>query len=48
MSRYDEFKKEMLADPVVKAEYDALESEVDIMKAIVVARKELSDEYEEH
>lgn len=42
MSRYEEFKKEMLADPAVKAEYDALEPEFDIIQAMIEARKELN------
>lgn len=42
MSRYEEFKKEMLADPEVKAEYDALEPEFDIIQAMIHARKELN------
>lgn len=42
MSRYDDFKKEMLEDPAVKAEYDALEAEYDIIQAMIDARKELN------
>ncbi|MCD8131994.1 MAG: helix-turn-helix domain-containing protein [Lachnospiraceae bacterium] len=40
MSRYDEFKKEMLSDPEVKKEYDSLAPEFDIIQAMVNARKE--------
>lgn len=42
MSRYDDFKKEMLENPEVKAEYDALEPEFDIIQAMINARKELN------
>ncbi len=42
MSRYEDFKKEMLSDPEVKKEYDALEPEFDIIQAMVTARKELN------
>ncbi len=40
MSRYEEFRKEMLADPGVKEEYDALEPEFDIIQAMIDARKD--------
>ena len=39
MSSYAEFKKEMLADPEVKAAYDELQPEYDIIQAIIDARK---------
>ncbi|MCD8148098.1 MAG: helix-turn-helix domain-containing protein [Clostridiales bacterium] len=41
MSRYDNFKEEMLANPEVKEAYDALEPEFDIIQAMIDARKEL-------
>ncbi len=40
MSDYQNFKKELLSDPDVKEEYDALEPEFDIIQAMVDARKE--------
>lgn len=39
MTNYNEFKKKMLSDSKVKAEYDALEEEFDIIQAIIDARK---------
>lgn len=42
MSRYSDFKKEMLANPSVKAEHDALEPEFDIIQAMIDARKSLN------
>lgn len=39
MTNFDEFRKEMLANPEVKAEYDALQPEFDIIRAMVEARK---------
>ncbi len=36
----DEFTKELLKDPDVKAEYDKLEPEYQLMCAIIEARKE--------
>ncbi len=41
MSRYDSFKKEMLADSEVKEAYNALEPEFDIIQALIDTRKEL-------
>lgn len=50
MSSYDKFKEQLLEDPEVKAEYDALEPEFDIIQAMIDARtqqhltqKELSE-----
>jgi transcriptional regulator with XRE-family HTH domain len=39
MTNFDEFREEMLAKPEVKAEYDALQPEFDIIRAMVEARK---------
>lgn len=39
MSNYDTFREEMLKDPKIKAEYDALEPEYAIIRAMVDARK---------
>lgn len=39
MSNYEEFKDELLKDPMVKAEYDALEPEFNIIQAMIDARK---------
>lgn len=39
MSSYKEFKTEMLKDEAVKAEYDALAPEFDIIQAMIDARK---------
>ena len=50
MSSYKEYKKKALQDPAVKAEYDALQPEYDIIQAMIDARnkegltqKELSE-----
>lgn len=50
MSSYDNYKRKALADPAVKAEYDALGPEYDIIQAMIDAwnregltQKELSD-----
>lgn len=50
MSSYNEYKKKALQDPAVKAEYDALQPEYDIIQAMIDARnkegltqKELSE-----
>lgn len=50
MSSYSEYKKKALQDPKVKAEYDALQPEYDIIQAMIDARnkegltqKELSE-----
>jgi len=40
MSSYNEFKKELLKNPQVKAEYDALEPEFNIIQAMIDARKQ--------
>ena len=40
MSRYQEFKKRQLENPVIKEEYDALEPEFDIIQAIINTRKQ--------
>lgn len=42
MSRYEEFKQEMLSNPEVKEEYDALEAEFDIIQAMIDARKSMN------
>ena len=39
MSKYSNFLAEQLKDPEVKAEYDALEPEFDIIQAMINARK---------
>ena len=40
MSEYSEFKQELLKNPIVKAEYDALAPEYDVIQAMIDARKE--------
>lgn len=40
MSEYNEFKQELLKNQKVKAEYDALAPEYDIIQAMIDARKE--------
>ncbi len=40
MTKYEDFKRELLSDPEVKEEYDALEPEFDIIRALIDARKE--------
>ena len=40
MSSYNEFKKELLKNLEVKAEYDALEPEFNIIQAMIDARKQ--------
>lgn len=40
MTNYEKFKKEMLSNPDVKEEYDALEPEFDIIQAMIDARKQ--------
>lgn len=42
MTNYNEFKTELLQDPLVKAEYDALGPEFDIIQAMLDARKRLN------
>lgn len=41
MTNYEVFKKEMLEDPEIKAEYDMLEPEFDIIRSLIEARKSL-------
>lgn len=50
MSRYSDYKEKVLLDPEVRAEYDALQPEYDLIQAMIDARtsqnltqKELSD-----
>ena len=50
MTSYEEFRKELLNDPEVAAEYEALEPEFDIIRSLMEARisqnmtqKELSE-----
>ena len=38
MSSYREYKEKVLKDPEVKAEYDSLEAEYDIIQAMIDAR----------
>lgn len=38
MKSYKEFKEQVLMDPLVKAEYDALQPEFDIIQAMIDAR----------
>lgn len=40
MSSYNELKQELLKNPEVKAEYDALAPEFDIIQALIDARKQ--------
>ena len=40
MSSYNDYKKEALEDPAVKAEYDALQPEYDIIQAMIDARNQ--------
>lgn len=40
MTKFNEFKEEMLSNPEVRIEYDALEPEFDIIGALIEARKE--------
>lgn len=42
MANYNNFKKELLQDPRVKAEYDALGPEFDIIQAMLDTRKRLN------
>ena len=42
MVSYSDYKKQLLKDPELKAEYDALEPEYDIINAMIEARKSLS------
>ena len=39
MTSYRDYKKKALSDPEVKAEYDALQPEYDIIQAMIDARK---------
>ncbi len=47
MSSYSEFKKELLKDPEVQAEYDALEPEFNIIQALIDSRKQQNITQEE-
>ncbi len=40
MSRYDEFFNEMMKDPEVKREFDALEPEFQLIREMIKARRE--------
>ncbi len=40
MNSYNEFKNELLKNPEVKAEYEALAPEFDIIQALIDARKQ--------
>ncbi len=40
MMEYSELKENLLKDPEVRAEYDALEPEYDIIQAMIDARKQ--------
>lgn len=42
MTNYNDFKEELLQNPEVKAEYDALGPEFDIIQAMLDARKRLN------
>lgn len=42
MVNYSDYKKQLLKDPELKAEYDALEPEYDIVNAMIEARKGLN------
>ena len=39
---YSDFREQQLKDPEIKAEYDALEPEFDIIQAMIDARKKLN------
>ena len=39
MTTFEQYKKRMLENPEVKAEYDALEPEYDLIRALTEARK---------
>lgn len=39
MTNFKDFKNQMLSNPEVRAEYDALEAEFDIIQAMIDARK---------
>ena len=39
MSRYDEFFNEMMKDPEVKREFDALEPEFQLIREMIKARR---------
>lgn len=42
MVNYSDYKKQLLKDPELKAEYDALEPEYDIINAMIETRKGLN------
>lgn len=44
MTSYEEFRKELLNDPDVAAEYEALEPEFDIIRSLMEAR--IQSEYD--
>ncbi len=47
MSDFREFRQELLNDPEVRREYDALEPEFDIIRAMIQARKQQNMTQEE-
>ena len=40
MTKYEDLREKLLDDPEVKAEYDAMQPEFDIMRAVMQARTE--------
>jgi predicted transcriptional regulator len=40
MSSYDDFRNKLLENPEVKAEYEAMQPEYDIIQALIDARKQ--------
>ena len=47
MSDFREFRQELLNDPEVRREYDALEAEFDVIRAMISARKQQNMTQEE-
>ncbi len=47
MSDFREFRQELLNDPEVRREYDALEAEFDVIRAMINARKQQNMTQEE-
>lgn len=47
MSDFREFRQELLSDPEVRREYDALEPEFDVIRAMISARKQQNMTQEE-
>ncbi len=47
MSDFREFRQELLNDPEVRREYDALEPEFDVIRAMIGARKQQNMTQEE-